>query len=209
MQFKSRGLLLGLIVVALVAACSPAAAGPGVATLESQAPGGSASPSPSLSPEDALLAYARCMREHGVDMPDPEYQKNDDGSTVIGIGGGGPANSEADKTKFAEADRACHSLLAAVMQGPGKGQMTPEEEEKLLQFARCMREHGIDFPDPADGGFTFDAGPSSGKSGMDPNDPDFKAAQEACGSLLPGRIDGKGPSLNSGTEGGPATKAVR
>jgi len=54
-----------------------------------------------------------------------------------------------------------------------------------------MREHGIDFPDP-----TFDAeggarvvirGGTGGK--LNPEDPKFKAAAEACGHLM-----GKGPS---------------
>ena len=43
-----------------------------------------------------------------------------------------------------------------------------------------MREHGIDFPDPtfsADGGAQIKL--ERGK--VDPEDPDFKAAEKACG----------------------------
>jgi hypothetical protein len=208
MQFKSRGPLLALLVVALVAACSATAAGPGVATLdESQAPGGGppASASPSLSPQDSLLAYARCMREHGIDMPDPEYETDEDGRTMIGITGGAPGT--LDKDKFADADEACKSFLSAVMEGGGPVQMSPEDEEKLLQFARCMREQGIDFPDPGAGGMVFEIGPSGPKGGIDPSDPDFQAAQEVCGDLLPGRLGEEGPNV-VGPGGGtvPGTK---
>jgi len=210
-----RGLLLALFVLALVAACSATAAGPGVATLESQAPGAAPSASPSMSPEDALLAYAECMREHGIDMPDPTYEEGEDGSVSIGIEGGPGGRDEIDKEEFLEAETACRHLMTAVMPA-GRGEMPAEDEEKLLQFARCMREHGIDMPDPnANGGMMFEVGPSEGgKGGIDPNDADFQAAQEACGDLLPGKIGGKGPSTNEvgpGPAGGsdvPGTKVA-
>jgi hypothetical protein len=65
----------------------------------------------------------------------------------------------------------------------------------MLAFAECMREHGIDFPDPQfDGGAVMVGGP-----GIDPEDPEFQAAQEACGELLPGR---PGSAAD-----GPATRA--
>ena len=203
MSTTIRGLLLALFVVALTAACTATAAGPGVATLESQAPGAAPSASPSMSPEDALLAYAECMREHGIDMPDPIYEEGEDGSVSIGIGGGPGSRDEIDKEEFLEAETACRHLMTAVMPA-GRGELSAEDEEKMLQFARCMREHGIDFPDPnPNGGFIFEAGPSEGgKGGIDPNDPDFQAAQEACGDLLPGKIGGSGPSTNQGP--GPA-----
>jgi hypothetical protein len=205
MRTTFRGLLLALFVVALAAACTATAAGPGVATLEeSQEPGAAPSASPSMSPEDALLAFAECMREHGIDMPDPQFDTTEDGGAVIGIAGG---SADIDKDEFREADEACRSLLAAAMPGNGDMQMSPEDEEKLLEFARCMREHGIDFPDPGTGGFVFEAGPEGRQGGIDPEDPDFQAAQEACGELLPGRA-GRGDSteINPGGDAGPGLK---
>ena len=60
---------------------------------------------------------------------------------------------------------------------------------KLLSYAKCMRTHGInDFPDPTPGpggqggGFSIKAGPGSD---LDPNSPAYKAANQACQSLLP------------------------
>ena len=61
------------IIVAL-AACSGAAAVPAVPTAPAAGgPGASGAPSPgaSVDPRDALVAYTGCMREHGVDFPDP------------------------------------------------------------------------------------------------------------------------------------------
>src|SRR5687768_18346222 len=36
--------------------------------------------------EDAMVDYAACMREHGIDMPDPTFE-NDGGGTSTGKGG--------------------------------------------------------------------------------------------------------------------------
>ncbi|HUB69132.1 MAG TPA: hypothetical protein VL984_01800 [Acidimicrobiales bacterium] len=60
---------------------------------------------------------------------------------------------------------------------------------KLLAYSRCMRSHGIaDFPDPQigpngqGGGFQIKGGPGSD---LDPNSPQFEAANRACQALLP------------------------
>jgi hypothetical protein len=56
-----------------------------------------------------------------------------------------------------------------------------------IAYSQCMRSHGIhDFPDPAPGAgvaFQINAGPGSD---LDPTDPRFQAANQACRSLLPG-----------------------
>jgi hypothetical protein len=57
-------------------------------------------------------------------------------------------------------------------------------KEAALAHARCMREHGIDFPDPKfsqDGSATVRIGPG----GLNPDDPDFKRAEKACAGSLP------------------------
>ena len=69
----------------------------------------------------------------------------------------------------------------------GDDEVTQEErEEAMLAFAQCMRDHGIDMPDPQfneDGGATIQAGPGGA---IDPDDPDFQAAEEACRGDMPG-----------------------
>jgi hypothetical protein len=53
---------------------------------------------------------------------------------------------------------------------------------QLLRFSECMRSHGVpSFPDPTGQGIHIGRG-----SGIDPSSPAFKAAQSACGKLLPG-----------------------
>ena len=148
-----------------------------VASLDGAAGGGDSADTTaaSLSEADqrqALLDFAECMREHGVDMPDPSF---DGQGGVIQVGEMG-----GDPDVFAEAQAACQPLLEDAM---GSFTPNPEQEaqmrEQALAFARCMREHGVDFPDPTfgDDGTVVVA---VGDSGHDPNDPEVRAAMEAC-----------------------------
>jgi hypothetical protein len=60
---------------------------------------------------------------------------------------------------------------------------------KLVQFAQCMRSHGLsNFPDPtAEGAFNLPAGMS--------RSPQFQAADQACRSLAPpGVLSGQAPT---------------
>jgi hypothetical protein len=48
----------------------------------------------------------------------------------------------------------------------------------MLAYARCMRQHGINIPDPKpDGGIHIE--------GVNPDDPKFKAAEQACQQYQP------------------------
>jgi hypothetical protein len=55
---------------------------------------------------------------------------------------------------------------------------------KLVEFAQCMRAHGIkNFPDPVNGAFSFSG---VGPDRVDPSSPAFQAAKAACISIVPG-----------------------
>jgi hypothetical protein len=130
---------------------------------------------------DAALAYTRCMRENGVDIPDP--QPGDRGLRLMPEKGTSPEKMQA-------ADKVCRKHLEAI-EPPD---ISPEQEKKFQQAAlaqsRCMREHGIDMPDPTfdeDGGAQIRIGPGSG---IDPESPKFQKAQEACRKEAPGGLGG-------------------
>ena len=119
----------------------------------------------------ARLDFAQCMREHGVDFPDPEP-------------GGGPVKIEASGSpeKLEAAQEACKEFMDKARPQLTEAQQA-EFKERALENARCMRDHGIDFPDPefsADGGAQI----RLERGRIDPDDPDFKAAQEACGGIM-------------------------
>jgi hypothetical protein len=121
-------------------------------------------------------AYSACMRSHGVPkFPDPDSE----GHFFLKAGPG--TGIEPESAQFKAADRACRKL-APKETAPSPAQQA-KEREKFLKFSACMRSHGLPkFPDPDPSG-----GISIGRnSGVDPNSPQFKAAEKACRSLLPG-----------------------
>jgi hypothetical protein len=124
--------------------------------------GGSASAS---SKEDkafeGALKYAGCMRERGVDVPDP--RRDADGGVVQN----GPA-ARGPNVKAAE--KACGQYVAAGGGTPDPQQLA-EAQDAMLRYARCMRGVGIEMPDPKNGRMEFKGGPAS---------PRFKAADRVC-----------------------------
>lgn len=156
-----------------------------------------------------MLAFARCMREHGVDIPDPQPGTGGKGGNFnFRVGAGGTAT---DKTKLNAADAACRHFIEGIGSGPNGGRMDPATQDALIAFSRCMREHGIDMPDPqfSDGGAALIM-PDNGKQAFDPNSQKFKDAQSACENLLPGGggvKSGGGPASGggSGSDSGPTS----
>ncbi|HYJ73815.1 MAG TPA: hypothetical protein VE265_15225, partial [Actinomycetota bacterium] len=87
-----RDLRLALAVLGLglaLAACGGSPDGDRVASLSGDGATGTTNgtaKTPSKDPQQAALDFARCMREHGVDMPDPEVDEQ--GRIRVRIGGG-------------------------------------------------------------------------------------------------------------------------
>jgi len=128
---------------------------------------------PDQSTRQAMADFAQCMRENGVDMPDP------------GSGEAGPVEIKGDPGDLREAEEACAEFREKIRAPELSDEELAEVKAAALAHARCMREQGLDFPDPqfgADGGARIDIGPGSG---LDPEDPDFREAQEACRDELP------------------------
>jgi hypothetical protein len=157
------------------AACGGSPGGDGVATLggdganDQQTGSGSAK----KDPQEAALDFAKCMREHGVDMPDPEVDSR--GRIRVNIGNPGGKGRPPDSKKLNAAQQACGHLLRDGGAGPDK--LDPKARDAMLNFARCMREHGIDMPDPTGDGLLFN---SKSKQGPDPRSSKFKEAERAC-----------------------------
>jgi hypothetical protein len=126
--------------------------------------------------QDAMLAYTKCMREHGVEIPDPEPGER--GLRMVTPKGAPPE-------EMRDAENACRKHLEAIEPPELSGEQQEELKEAALAHARCMREHGIDMPDPTFGedGLTVQRiGP---ESGIDPNSSKFREAEEACRDELP------------------------
>ena len=117
------------------------------------------------------LAYAQCMRAHGIpSYPDP----NSKGQFYVANGASDPT-ANVSTTVLNAAAQACQKLLPATMVKPPNGQGSTSGQAAELRWAACMRSHGEpNFPDPAsDGSFTLPAGMNTGSS-------QFQAASKAC-----------------------------
>jgi hypothetical protein len=134
---------------------------------------------------EAALDFAKCMREHGVDMPDP--QPGQGGGLMLRSGPG-----EADQASRATMDRAqkaCRDILERVRPPEMSEEQEQKFKEQALKFARCMREHGIDMPDPqfqGGGGIT-----QRMEDGVDPDSQRFRDATEACSKYQEGMLGGQ------------------
>jgi hypothetical protein len=135
-----------------------------------------AADTPSTDPEQAMLDFAECMRNEGIDMPDPEP-----GGGITMSAGDRAGDNDPDALQ--QAQETCQPLLEASM---ANIERDPEREaemrEQMLAFAECMREHGIDMPDPEfdeNGGVAIQVGSADGDQG--PDEDEFEEASEACG----------------------------
>jgi hypothetical protein len=131
----------------------------------------------------AELRFARCMRDEGIDMPDPSA----DGSRDFRVGG----DSGISPEEFERASSTCEKYRRGSSRPP-----TEEEQQRFREMAlahsRCMREHGISVSDPIfheNGKVQVRVEGGSGKP--NPEDPEFKAAEEACRHLMKGGKTGK------------------
>jgi hypothetical protein len=136
------------------------------------------------------VAYSQCMRTHGVPtFPDPNAQ----GQVEISNNGAAASGIDPRSATFQAAQTACQKYL------PSGGTANPSQQAQnkanALKYSQCMRSHGItNFPDPdADGGISISSG-----SGIDPQSPQFQAAQSVCRPLMGG---GNDTTTNNGGSG--------
>ncbi len=131
--------------------------------------------------EELALAFADCMRDEGIDFPDPTVAA--DGSVSL-IPAGGAANLGFDpgSPEFESATDVCGPLIQGASFLPTNDQDITEIEDNLLLFAECLRDLGFDVADPdLSGGFN----PASifGEN-FDPTDPANADAIAECQSVF-------------------------
>jgi hypothetical protein len=122
------------------------------------------------------------MRRNGVpNFPDPD--SNGDFRIAGGQRNGRRFGVDPSSAQFRKARQACRKLE------PNGGKQDPQEQareqQQALKFSQCMRSHGVPkFPDPnfsANGGTLLKIGKD-----VNPDSPQFQAAQKACRKLVPG-----------------------
>jgi hypothetical protein len=129
--------------------------------------------------QNGPLAYANCMRAHGVPgFPDPT-EEGDKRAVVSALKAVSSSRAQA-------AERACLDVNGG---SPGSGQSAAQSQARvpvLLAFARCMRTHGFpSFPDPANGQLTRHM---LTDTGIDLYQPALLADADACVGVTHGTL---------------------
>ncbi|MEV0623744.1 hypothetical protein AB0I81_61235 [Nonomuraea sp. NPDC050404] len=145
--------------ISIAIAGTPSAQAAAAAKKQSQ-PAGQPQAGATVDPDDALLKVAQCLREQGIDVPDPGSPED---KTYKYTG---------DQATLQKAMKACEKYTSQI---PNPFD-DPKARDAVIQYARCMREQGIDMPDP----------PAVNQK-LDPNDPKLQKAAEGCVKLLPGQ----------------------
>ncbi|MCG8914306.1 hypothetical protein L6E12_00650 [Actinokineospora sp. PR83] len=166
---------LGALVAAgalavLLAGCS-AESGPGVASA-----GGA--PSSTAAPRDANGLdgdFAECMRANGADLEDSKVEVDDTGGEERYDTSRSPQEQRAQQ----EALEKCKGL---VRDGGAPEKMDAEALEKARAFAKCVREQGVDYPDPSPDAGDYGGNVTQLPEGVDGNDPRVQAALRTCGT---------------------------
>ncbi len=181
LRLRRAALVIGAILAVGigVAACGGGPSTPGVARGSPTSTAANASAG-STKQATGLLAYASCMRSHGVpNFPDPA------GSGGIPKEGVISAFRAVSSSQASRAQNACQQLLPAggSLSGQPSQTVTAQDQHYYLNAARCMRSHGItDFPDPifSGGGVNF---PVASRTNQ--NSTQFTQAVHACEKLIP------------------------
>lgn len=156
------------------------------------------------------LAFEDCMRAAGLDVQ--HQSSGGERGTAIRIPKG------ISPPRLQKIQRDCTRKTGGGPKEPSKAEQA-KFLDQALKFARCMRAHGVDIPDPQPHGGGISIGGSRsgsgglGKDTLDPQSPAFQSAQKACESLMPGgkggmKFNRKGSGPGGGKSDKPSNDAV-
>jgi hypothetical protein len=139
------------------------------------------------SPATGLLAYASCMRSHGVpNFPDPTGNGGIPKDDVIS------AFRTVSNAQAQAASNECAHVLPAggSLSGQATRPVPTQDQHDYLKAAACMRSHGIaNFPDPifSGGNVNFPI-----PSNINSNSTQFNQARQSCQKLIPAGLPDSG-----------------
>lgn len=163
MGIRTGGILVALACVLAVGGCSGGNGAAGVPSLPGTPSTGASTGSSSLG-EDA---FTKCMKENGVDVNTPDRE---------GEGKSESTSSPGDQSRYDQALEKCRKHMP---DGGTNPRSSEEELRKAVEFAKCMRAKGVNYPDPDP-----NAGTGNGAvripEGVDGNDPVFREKMKTC-----------------------------
>jgi hypothetical protein len=201
---RTVSLLVALTSVLTLAACGgDESSADGVASVDDVASASTAEATPDGStgaavPEDeAVLAWAQCLRDNGIDVQDPTVDANGDIQfTPPADGAAFDPNSE----EFQLAQAECSGLLGDTPFGGGANR--DGLQDAFIVFTQCLRDEGLDVGDVDFSQRQTGAGGAGGRPangaagaldleflaglipGLDPELPATATAVDACADTL-------------------------
>jgi hypothetical protein len=135
-----------------------------------------------------LGALRECLQKNGV-TPKPTPGQRPPGGF---LGGGPQLPGGATRTNLREALKKCGALSGGLRGGLRRFN-SPVYKQAVAKFAACMRENGVNLPEPNTSG----TGPVFDTKGLDTGSAQFRAAEAKCRGDL--RL-----ALRAGPLGGPS-----
>ena len=138
--------------------------------------------------DQSFVAYARCLRAHGLAEPDPRQRPGHSGLSVEI-----PPPSPANRPALAACDHLIAKEVSAKEAG-GRAELA-RWLPSLVRYATCMRSHDVSMLDPGPQGQLNLGNVPGMTSDIGRYSPQFRSADRACRHLLPAgvRDDGTGP----------------
>ncbi|GLZ40123.1 hypothetical protein [Actinokineospora sp. NBRC 105648] len=152
----------GLVLLATAAACSP----------DSDGSPSSTSATNTVA-ADGPVRFTQCVRDQGFELPDPPP-----GAQTVEL----PARAKTDPAMGAAVDKCRHFLG----QGSGKNADDPQQQDRALATARCLRGKGIQVQDPAPG--------QPLQLNVDAKDPKAMQAVQDCRREVSRQFESGGPT---------------
>jgi hypothetical protein len=172
------------LLAAIAAVALPAGCGGASTTADTSTEAAAA-----VRSDRGMIEFARCMRAHGINMPDPFHRPGHEGLSIE-LPQQGPATTDGYK--------ACGQFLQPAIelkQQAAAQTITPAIRLGLIHYAECMRSHAVPMLDPnATGQLNLGNVPEI-SDGFGRYTPQFHAADHDCRHLLPATIpdNGTGP----------------
>jgi hypothetical protein len=135
--FRTAGLGLMLAVSCAMAACGGSGKSQDGIASGGGGTGAAASASPSAS-GGGPAQWTKCLRDNGIDVKDP------DPST-------GAVDLPSDSPALTAALGKCKQYNSGTSGSTGLNPSDPKQADQRRKFAKCMRDQGVDWPDPVAG----------------------------------------------------------
>lgn len=196
-------------LVLALSACSSTGQSSGIAQLGNATSNPTAAAKPAGSAEDQAIAFAQCMRDNGVDFPDPTVDAQGNPSFADAFGKSQSGGFNPGDTSFRTAMTACADLAKGLQIGGGGngGFDQTAITEAMYTYTQCLRDQGLDVGDITLGAGRAGGGAAPGSGGTS-SGATSSGANATPPSTAPGGVQPSAPPAGVRGPGGNITDSL-